>query len=171
MLLLALNMEESRRRLEVVLLLVLLLQYHNSIRDRHYLHRAAIVQPRESPWRKLYEHADDSSFLHMTGLNRLAFTVLLGYVFDLEAIVHCRRPGRPRSLSPDGYLGLLLFYLGSMMTNKHLCLIFGITVFDPEYVRIESLQGYDRIAQYYFRPGEYVSDEDSDEEVGGNESE
>lgn len=24
------------------------------------------------------------------------------------------------------------------------------TVFDPEYARIESLQGYDRIAQYYF---------------------
>ena len=34
------------------------------------------------------------------------------------------------------------------------------TVFDPEYVRIESLQGYDRIAQYYFRPGEYDSDDD-----------
>jgi hypothetical protein len=35
------------------------------------------------------------------------------------------------------------------------------TVFDPEYARIESLQGYDRIAQYYFRPGEYdTSDED-----------
>ena len=38
-----------------------------------------------------------------------------------------------------------------------------LTVFDPEYVRIENLQGYDRIAQYYFRPGDYVSDED-----GGN---
>jgi len=28
------------------------------------------------------------------------------------------------------------------------------TVFDPEYVRCENLQGYDRISQYYFRPGE-----------------
>ena len=34
------------------------------------------------------------------------------------------------------------------------------TVFDPEYARIESLQGYDCIARYYFRPGEYDSDED-----------
>ncbi len=38
-----------------------------------------------------------------------------------------RRRGRPRSLFPDGYLGLLLFYLGSSMNYKHLCIIFGIT--------------------------------------------
>jgi len=125
--LLALFIEEDRRRLEMVLLVVLLLQYHNSIRDRHYLHRSAIVQPLQSPWMKLYTSGDDSSFLHMTGLNRQAFTELLEYIFDLEAIVQCRRRGRPRSLRPDGYLGLLLFYLGSMMTDKHLCLIFGIT--------------------------------------------
>ena len=33
-------------------------------------------------------------------------------------------------------------------------------MFDPEYVRIKNLQGYDRIAQYYFQPGDYVSEED-----------
>jgi hypothetical protein len=71
--------------------------------------------------------ADDSSFLHMTGLNREAFRALLEKNFDLDAIVRNRPCGRPRSLNPDGYLGLLLFYLGSMMTSKHLCLIFGIT--------------------------------------------
>ena len=31
------------------------------------------------------------------------------------------------------------------------------TVFDPEYVRIENLQAYDQIAQYYFCPGDYDS--------------
>ena len=36
------------------------------------------------------------------------------------------------------------------------------TVFDPEYVRIQNLNGYDRIAQYYFRPGDYNTDEESD---------
>ena len=36
------------------------------------------------------------------------------------------------------------------------------TVFDPEYERIQSLQGYDRISQYYFRPGDYNSDDDDD---------
>jgi hypothetical protein len=34
------------------------------------------------------------------------------------------------------------------------------SVFDPEYVRIENLHGYDQIAQYYFHPGDYNSDVD-----------
>ena len=40
------------------------------------------------------------------------------------------------------------------------------TVFDPEYVRIESLEGYDRIAQYYFQPGDYNTDVDDDDDDG-----
>ena len=36
------------------------------------------------------------------------------------------------------------------------------TVFDPEYVQIKNLQGYNQIAQYYFRPGEYNSKVDGD---------
>ena len=44
------------------------------------------------------------------------------------------------------------------------------TKFDSEYVRIQNLEGYDRIFQYYFRPGEYNSDDDvnsdgSDEDI------
>jgi len=38
------------------------------------------------------------------------------------------------------------------------------TVFDPEYVHIQNLNGYDRIAQYYFRPGDYNTDEERDGE-------
>ena len=48
------------------------------------------------------------------------------------------------------------------------------TVFEPEYEHIANLEGYDRVAQYYFRPGDYDSevdgsggdsnDDDSDEE-------
>ncbi len=37
------------------------------------------------------------------------------------------------------------------------------TVFDPEYVWIQNLHGYDRIAQYYFRPGDYHSNNDNDD--------
>ena len=37
------------------------------------------------------------------------------------------------------------------------------TVFDPEYVRIQSLEGYDCISQYYFKPGDYNSDDNDDE--------
>ncbi len=36
------------------------------------------------------------------------------------------------------------------------------TVFDLEYVRVQNLYGYNRIAQYYFRPGDYDSDDDGD---------
>jgi hypothetical protein len=50
----------------------------------------------------------------------------MDHVFDLEALAHLLR-GRPRLLGPEGYLGLLLFYLGSTMNYKHLCLVFGIT--------------------------------------------
>jgi hypothetical protein len=39
------------------------------------------------------------------------------------------------------------------------------TVFDSKYVRCENLYGYDRIAQYYFRPGDY--DSEVDEAVDG----
>jgi hypothetical protein len=41
--------------------------------------------------------------------------------------MHRRACRCPHLLTPEGYLGLLLFYLGSTMTYKHLCLIFGIT--------------------------------------------
>ena len=44
------------------------------------------------------------------------------------------------------------------------------TVFGPEYVRVESLQGYNQIAQYYFRPGEYDSEADMDDDNGGDGS-
>ncbi len=62
----------------------------------------------------------------MTGLNRHAFVMLMDHVFDLEALAR-RRLGRPCLLGPEGYRWLILFYLGSTMNNKHLCLIFGIT--------------------------------------------
>ena len=117
---------DANRRIQWIMLVILLLEYHNSIRDRHILLRPAIVDPSASAWRKLYEKADSASFLHMTGLTREAFRALLEYVFDLEEFTR-RRRGRPRSIGPDGYLGLLLFYLGSTMNYKHLCLIFGLT--------------------------------------------
>jgi hypothetical protein len=43
------------------------------------------------------------------------------------------------------------------------------TVFDLEYVRIQNLEGYYRITQYYFRPGEYNSDDDGNNSDGSNE--
>ena len=107
--------------------LVVLACYHNSLRVRSRLLRAALVPPSLSPWRKLYDEGDSSSFLHVTGLTREAFDRLLYAVIPPGHSLRKRRRGRPWSLPPDGMLGLLLCYLGSQMTIKWLCLIFGIT--------------------------------------------
>ncbi len=113
---------DDRPRLLRLLLVVLMFHLHNSIRTRHYLHCPAIAPPSESPWQKLNDRANPTSFLHMTGLTRECFGMLLAYLFDLEAIAHLRgcQRGQLRSLRPKGYLGLLLFYLGSTMNYKHL---------------------------------------------------
>ena len=76
---------------------------------------------------KLYQSADPLSFLHMTSLARPTFAMLLDYLLDLEDIVRRRRRGCPWLLGPEGCLGLPLFYLGSTMNYKHLCMLFGIT--------------------------------------------
>jgi hypothetical protein len=110
--------------IKVLMALVLLACYHNSLRVRSYLLRAALVPPSLSPWRKLYDEGDSSSFLHITGLTQEAFDRLLYVVIPPG---HTMRRGRPWSLPLDGMLGLLLCYLGSQMTIKWLCLIFGIT--------------------------------------------
>jgi hypothetical protein len=121
-------LDEADHCLNQILLVILLVQYHNSIRYCHYLLHPAIVSPSESPWQKLYEKADTTSFLHMTGLTREAFWALLKYIFDVEEIIVRWRCGCPCSMGLEGYLGLLLFYLGSTMNIKHPCLIFGLTL-------------------------------------------
>ena len=121
--------DDNAQRLRRLLLLILLIHFHNNIRDRHILLRPALVQPLDSPWTKLYQSADPVSFLHMTGLTRPTFATLLDYLFDLEVedfVRRCQR-GHPQLLGPEGCLGLLLFYLGSTINYKHLCMLFGIT--------------------------------------------
>jgi hypothetical protein len=120
----------SRRQkwsIKVLMALVLMACYHNCLCVRSYLLWAALVPPFLSPWRKLYDEGDSSSFLHVTGLTQEAFNSLLYVVIPPLHSMRRRRRGRPWSLLPDGMLGLLLCYLGSQMTMKWLCLIFGIT--------------------------------------------
>jgi hypothetical protein len=117
---------ESDHCLNRILLLILLLQYYNSICNHHYLHQAIVV-PHEAPWRKLYKSADDSSFLHMTGLNRHAFRLLLEYLFDDDKIVLVVDVDGLVHWALTGILVCSFFYLGSTMQYKHLCLIFGLT--------------------------------------------
>jgi hypothetical protein len=119
---------ESDHCLQWILLVIQLIQYFNSICNCHYLFHQAVVDPRESPWRKLYDYADNLSFLHMTRLTHHAFRLLPECLFNADDIVPCCRCGQPCSLGPDRYLGLLLFYLGSTMLYEHLCLIFWLTL-------------------------------------------
>ncbi len=107
--------------------LILLACYHNSIRVHSCLLRAALLPPSLLPWHKLYDKGDSSSFLHVIGLTQEAFDRLLYVVISPGHRIRRRRRGGPWSLPQDGMLGLLLCYLGSQMSNKWLCLIFGIT--------------------------------------------
>ena len=60
----------QRQNIRLILVLVLLACYHNSIPVRSYLRRAVLVSPDVSPWQKLYDEGGESLFLHMTGLTR-----------------------------------------------------------------------------------------------------
>lgn len=68
---------DEEMHLCMVLLVLLLVVYQNSIRERNYLLRQAIVDPKMSPWQHLMDYGDSSSFLLMTGLNCEAFNLLL----------------------------------------------------------------------------------------------
>jgi hypothetical protein len=91
-------LDEADHCLMQILLVILLVQYHNGIRDRHYLLCPAIVDPSKLPWRKIYENTDSTSFLHMTGLTRDAF---FNYIFDVEEIFYPQRRGHPCPMGPD----------------------------------------------------------------------
>jgi hypothetical protein len=102
---------------------------YNNIRERHYLTRRAIVAPRLSAWQHLLSYADEGSFLDVTGFNFASFRSLVTIVFDDELsdeLQGRRKRGRPRSLDYSGRVGLVVFFLGSTLMTKHLCLIFGI---------------------------------------------
>jgi hypothetical protein len=118
----------TRKKVRYLLLIVMLIHAHNSVRRRTKLHRCALLSPSESPWQRLYYHGDSSSFLLMTGLTRRAFTLLLNILFtDNNQQPTVSKMGRPELLDPIAQLGLYLFFIGSTMGIKHLCLIFGVT--------------------------------------------
>jgi hypothetical protein len=60
----------------------------------------------------------------MTGMSRQAFSLLHDILFLGE---QSQRTGRPPLMQSTGQLGLFLFFIGSTMGYKHLCMLFGIT--------------------------------------------
>jgi hypothetical protein len=114
--------EESRKILLKFLLLMITIEAYNSARDRSIwlvvLYYFLVV------------HLGIYSLLmviinHMTGLTRAAFESLKNCLFEMPTIIPKR--GRPCQLDENGKLGLYLFYIGSKMDVKHLCLLFGVT--------------------------------------------
>ena len=63
----------------------------------------------------------------MTGLTREAFNMLHDILKPPGHPSLPKQKGRKWSLTSEGQLGLFLFYIGSTMNYKYLCLIFGVT--------------------------------------------
>lgn len=99
---------------------------YNGARERHPLRRCAVLPPSESPWHRLHAYGTDGDFLEIVGMTRDCFRELVRALFTPEECLPQEGPGRRRSLDPVGETGLLLIYLGSTMTLKYICLIFGI---------------------------------------------
>ena len=83
-----------------------------------------VVLPAVSAWNKLLYRGDTKSFLNLTGMTREAFYKLESILFIEEAVG--RKRGRPPILDNSGRLGLNLFWVGSAMQTKYLCMIFGV---------------------------------------------
>ncbi len=77
--------DDLRARIKLVLLIVLLIVYHNSLRGPClFLLQSLLVLPGASPWWRLLLSNDDSSFLHMTGYTHEAFNMLLEDLFNMR---------------------------------------------------------------------------------------
>ena len=105
-------------------ILLLCIMWFNSCRESHYLTRSAVVLPAVSAWNKLLYRGDTKSFLNLAGTTREAFYKLDSILFIEEAVG--RKRGRPPILDNSGRLGLNLFWVGSAMQTKYLCMIFGV---------------------------------------------
>ncbi len=117
----------TKYRVKILALVLSLCAYLNSMRNRKWLYRKAVLLPSKAPWNYLLLHGDHSSFLLMTGLTCKAFDMLHKILKPPGHPSLPKRKGRKWSMTSEGQLGLFLFYIGSTMNYKYLCLIFGVT--------------------------------------------
>jgi len=103
---------------------------YNNIRchERDYLVRDALVKVDQSPWRKLLESGHDGSLKTLISLDFASFEALHDSVFTKEEIANqIPWTGRKPLLTLKDKLGIILFYIGSTMTEAQIGLIFGVT--------------------------------------------
>jgi hypothetical protein len=117
----------TKYRVKILALVLSLCPYLNSICDRKWLYREEVLLPSKAPWNHPLFHDDHLSFLLTTGLTHEAFDMLHNILKPPGHPSLPKRKGRKWSLTSEGQSGLLLFYIGSTMNYKYLCLIFGVT--------------------------------------------
>ena len=114
-----------------LLVCLIAIKEYNDARERHNLHRSALLNPENSPWTRLLKHADQDSFLNITGFTRKAFYKLYKALWTAEERAEfydreSTRTGRKVSLKLIDRLGLYIYYVSSRMRYKDLAQLFGI---------------------------------------------
>ena len=115
-------MASSQQRILAVVATVVFVLWYNSLRDRYYIRRRALVHPRFSPWARLLNFGDEGSFLTLTGFNFASFRLLVDI---LKPVGDVSNTGRPPALDFVGQVGLFLFFRNSNLKIKHLTMLFG----------------------------------------------
>ena len=64
-----------------IAVIIALLRYRTTVRERHYLKRNALLYPYQAPWKKLWLAGDDCALICTTGFDRAAFNQI-HVVFD-----------------------------------------------------------------------------------------
>jgi hypothetical protein len=74
---------------ELIFMEHIYIHYYNAQRNRSYITRAGIMEPKLSPWNHLLAHSDALSFLSVTGVDRPTFHLLITILWgNLEDSPH-----------------------------------------------------------------------------------
>jgi hypothetical protein len=127
-LLLAVLLRRRRRRLEQALQQLLLLRLRLSIRSRHYLTRASLIDPQMSPWHQMDAERDRMSFINLLSIDPSSFDDLFSF-FERFYVFESREGsrGRPPSVDKRMALAILLEFYCAPIERKTLCSKHGIT--------------------------------------------
>jgi hypothetical protein len=114
--------------LQAFILLFASLVARSALRDRHYLRRNALVDPEQSPARKLLQSRDDSAYVDTLGFDCAAFDSLVQACAPWWA--DFREPalagGRPPKVDLPLALFIVLMWLNSTCKQKTICLCVGL---------------------------------------------
>ena len=92
--------DEDDDDVDILTILIVMIN-HNNIRNRQYLTRPALVQPKMSAWYRLLNNGDNSSFLEVTGFDFIEFRNLIILICSRNEIrPENRKRGRPSSIDP-----------------------------------------------------------------------